>query len=224
MYFALLAEELDKTTSLTLWISVGAVIILALVIVALCFTSKTLSTRTLAMAGVTLALSFVLSLVKFAPVTYGGSITLASMLPIMIFAYFYGFFPALLTGVIFGLLQFISGPYVLTPLTFILDYVLAFSTIAVVPLFKKFVKNDVAAFISGISAAYLLRFLFHFVSGIIYFNLGAIWAELPAETAVGYSALYNIIYLGPDFAIVAVAAFALTKTRVIERLQTLVVQ
>lgn len=222
--FALLAEELDGKTLITLYISIGAAILLAAVIVTLCFIDKRLSSRALATAGVTLALSFVLSLFKVAPVPNGGSITLASMLPIMIFAYFYGFAPALLTGVVFGLLQFISSPYVLTPLTFFLDYVLAFSCIAIVPLFKKVIKNKTWSFVVGITAAYVFRFIMHVTSGIIYFNLGAIWAELPANTAITYSLLYNVIYLLPDYVITAIFGVILSATKALEKIQAYAVK
>lgn len=222
--FALLADELDGKTLITLYISIGAAILLAAVIVTLCFIDKRLSSRALATAGVTLALSFVLSLFKVAPVTYGGSITLASMLPIMIFAYFYGFAPALLTGVVFGLLQFISSPYVLTPLTFFLDYVLAFSCIAIVPLFNKVIKNKTWSFVVGITAAYVFRFIMHVTSGIIYFNLGAIWAELPANTAITYSLLYNVVYLVPDYVITAIFGVILSATKALEKIQAYAVK
>lgn len=225
MFALLAADELDGKTLITLYISIGAAILLAAVIVTLCFIDKRLSSRALATAGVTLALSFVLSLFKVAPVTYGGSITLASMLPIMIFAYFYGFAPALLTGVVFGLLQFISSPYdVLHPLTFFLDYVLAFSCIAIVPLFKKVIKNKTWSFVVGITAAYVFRFIMHVTSGIIYFNLGAIWAELPANTAITYSLLYNVIYLLPDYVITAIFGVILSATKALEKIQAYAVK
>ena len=212
---------MDEMTTVVFFISIGVILIAAAIIAVLCLTNKRLSTRALATAGVSLALSFVLSLIKVSPVTYGGSITLASMLPIIIFAYIYGFFPALITGIIFGLMQFLSSPYVLTPFTFLLDYVYAFGFIFVVPLVKKAIKNKTAAIIIGICAAYLGRFIMHFVSGIIYFNMGAVWAELPAKTAVGYSLLYNVIYLVPDFLITAISAFALSKLKVIDNLEKL---
>ena len=220
----LLAEEMDNLTATTLWASIAAAIVLAGIIVALSLIGKKLTTRTLAMAGVTLALSYVLSLIRFAPVTFGGEITLAGLLPIIIFAYFYGFLPGLLTGIIFGLLEFMVAPYVLTPFTFLLDYVFAYSAIAIVPLFSKAIKNKTAALAIGITVSYAASFAFHVVSGIIYFDMGAIWAELPASTAIGYSLLYNVIYLVPDCLIVLLAAIPLSASGVIDKLKKIAVK
>jgi len=136
----------------------------------------------------------------------------------MIYAYFYGFGPGLLCGVCHGLLQFIQSPYVLTPVTFILDYLLAFASIAIVPLFK-FIKNKPVSLLVGITVAYAARFLFHFVSGIIYYNLGAIWVDLPTDTAFIYSFLYQCVYLIPDWIIAAVVGIILSVSGVIDILE-----
>lgn len=217
MIFNLL-EPLDSMTLTTLVISIVSVVLIVAVMVLLCFVTKKMTTRSIVFTGVTIALSFCLSYVKVTPVTYGGSITLASMLPVMIYAYFYGFGPGLLCGVCHGLLQFIQSPYVLTPVTFILDYVLAFASIALVPVFKK-IKNNTASLALGITLAYAARFLFHFISGIIYFNLGAIWVDLPQDSAIIYSLLYNSVYVIPDFFIAVVSAILLSETGVIKVLR-----
>lgn len=75
------------------------------------------------------------------PVTYGGSITLASFVPLLIYTYVYGLADGLLTGLIFGLFNFVTGPYILTPLTFILDYLLAFASIGLMGIAGKFTKK-----------------------------------------------------------------------------------
>lgn len=211
MLFNLLSDTLDQKTATVFWISIIAIALILLVGIIMCFTAKRLKPRALVYAGVTIALSFCLSFIKFTPVTYGGSITLASMLPVMIFAYFYGFAPGLLCGVCHGLLQFISSPYLLTPVTFILDYILAFAVVCLVPVFKK-VKNKTLSLSFGISAAYAARFFFHLISGIIYFQLGSIWTDLPQSSALIYSFLYQTVYLVPDYFITLVAAIILFET------------
>ena len=213
MIFNLL-EPLDSTTLTTLIISILSIFLIIGVMIMLCFVTKKMTTRSIVFAGVTIALSFCLSLVKVTPVTYGGSITLASMLPVMIYAYFYGFGPGLLCGVCHGLLQFIQSPYVLTPVTFILDYVLAFASIALVPIFRKIVNHTVSLAL-GVTIAYFVRFIMHFISGIIYFSLGAVWADLPQDSAIIYSLIYNSVYLIPDYFIAAVSAVLLSETGVI---------
>ncbi len=219
---SLLTNQMDLESLIT-WISVGTIVAIVIILILLSVMSKKLPTRTLVFAGVTAALSFCLSFIKVTPVTYGGSITLASLLPIMFFAYAYGFFPALLVGVAYGLLQFVQDPYVLTPTTFLLDYVIAFSCICIVPLFKIEKFSKTMQLFLGVTMAYLFRFTSHLFSGIIYFNLGAVWAELPASTAFTYSALYQIVYIIPDYIITLFAFIALAKTGVFETLEKLAV-
>ena len=220
MLFNLLTDEaaIEKMTNVTFWLSIAALVLIVAVAVILCFAARKMNTRSIVFAGITIALSFCLSYIKVTPVTYGGSVTLASMIPVMIYAYFYGFGPGLLCGVCHGLLQFIQSPYVLTPVTFILDYLLAFASIAIVPLFK-FIKNKPVSLLVGITVAYAARFLFHFVSGIIYYNLGAIWVDLPTDTAFIYSFLYQCVYLIPDWIIAAVVGIILSLTGVIDILE-----
>lgn len=220
MLFNLLTDEaaIEKMTNVTFWLSIGALVLIVAVVVILCFAARKMNTRSIVFAGITIALSFCLSYIKVTPVTYGGSVTLASMIPVMIYAYFYGFGPGLLCGVCHGLLQFIQSPYVLTPVTFILDYLLAFASIAIVPLFK-FIKNKPVSLLVGITVAYAARFLFHFVSGIIYYNLGAIWVDLPTDTAFIYSFLYQCVYLIPDWIIAAVVGIILSVSGVIDILE-----
>ena len=221
--FDFLADEVDVQTVTTTWITVGTIVALFAVIVALSLLGKNLSARTIAMAGITIALSFVLSLFKIVPIAYGGGITIASVVPIAIFAYFYGFFPGLLSGLIFGLLQFISEPYLLTPLTFFLDYALPFIGISLIPICKKFVRSETRALILGLTVTYVIDFIFHFFSGIIYFNYGYLIEGIPAGNAALYSLLYNLVYIGPDFAIAAVVTFILSKTKLISRLEKIAV-
>ena len=89
------------------------------------------NTRTIAMAGVCTALSFVLSYVKFEGAwLQGGSITLVSFLPICLFSYTYGMKKGLIVGFVYGLLQAIQDPFIVHPAQFMLDYPIAFSMIA----------------------------------------------------------------------------------------------
>ena len=134
------------------------------------------------------------------------------MLPICIFAYAFGFAPALLTGLIYGFLQFIQNPYVFNYATFFLDFLLAFSSISMMALAKTIFKDKKYTPIIGISLVYLVRFTFHFLSGLIYFDNGGIWANLPQDNAFIYSFLYQITYLAPDYLINLAILFPLIKT------------
>ncbi len=215
-----LASEIDvtKVTTIISWASVG---VFALLIVLLCIFSKKLSTRTIVMAGICIAASFGLSFVKFSPVNNGGSVTAASLVPILIFSCMYGFFPSLLAGLIYGLLQFLQSPWLLTPFTFILDFVLAFAPICAVGALKDLTKNNKLSLLAGTAICFGVRFLMHFASGIIYFEHGAIYTDLPQSSAFIYSLLYNLVYLVPDFLINFIVIFILVKTKTYDKLESL---
>ena len=201
-----------------IWVTVISLVLLALILVVISFKNNQFTTKCIVYAGLTIATSFALSYVKVSPVLYGGSITLCSMLPICVFSYAFGFVPALLTGLIYGLLQFIQNPYIFTYSTILLDFLLAFSSIALMPLGKLLVKNEKWQVILGILLVYLARFTFHFLSGLIYFDNGGIWANLPQDNAFIYSFLYNVVYLIPDLILNLVILIPLTVSGQFKRL------
>ncbi|MBO5926000.1 MAG: energy-coupled thiamine transporter ThiT, partial [Clostridia bacterium] len=96
--------------------------------------------------------------------------------------------------------------------TFFLDFLLAFSSIAMMPIIKKLFKDKKYTPIIAISFVFLIRFIFHFMSGLIYFENGGIWANLPKDNAFIYSFLYQITYLLPDLLVNLVVLFPLIKT------------
>lgn len=216
--FSLCAEFSEENTAIVATVLSIVLCACLIVLVAVLVKKPGLNSADIVYGGVATALAFVLSFLKFSPVQYGSSITLASMVPLVLYAYFFGFAKGLVVGVVYGLLQFVQDPYILTPVTFVLDYILAFSSIAIAAVSKKIIKNECGALCLGATFTYALRFLFHFVSGIVYFNMGAVWADIPAESAIVYSLIYQTVYLLPDFALCLVALFTLSKLNVIERI------
>ena len=214
---------IDDTANKTfVTISILVAVILVLILVAFSFRRKTFETKTLVFAGLMIATSFVLSFIKVRPVTYGGSITLCSMLAICIYAYAFGFLPALFVGIIYGILQFFEGgAYIFNYATFFLDFIFAFSSIIMMPIARKLVKGK-NAFIIGLSLTFLLRFIFHFTSGILYFVNGGIWADLPQDNAFIYSLLYQVTYLVPDYLICLIVTLVLNKTNTLNKLVCLI--
>ena len=219
-----LLDASAKTTDLVKWISVAAVVVLLGVIALIAFLlrgEKKFDAKRLAFAGVSVGLSFVLSFIKVSPVLYGGSITLASFVPVLVYAYVFGLADGLLVGLIHGLLNFISSPYILTPMTFVLDYLLAFASIGLMGLAPKFTKKTTFNVVLGTIAVFTLRFVFHLVSGAIYFAEGAVWVEFPSWALTNsfvYSFIYQCVYVPADCVIAAVVLYDLAKTRVLDRL------
>lgn len=148
------------------------------------------SVKEIVVAALCIALAFVLSYIKIYELPNGGSITPASMLPILLFAYIYGPVKGLLVAFAFSLLQMTQGLYVVHWAQFLLDYVFAFTVLGAAGFFRR-------NFISGIVAGTLLRYLCAFLSGAIFF------AEYAPEGqgAILYSLLYNGSYMLPEILI-----------------------
>ena len=161
-----------------------------------------------------IALATILSLLKLVDLPYGGSITPASMLPILIIAYRYGTGWGILTATVHGALQFILGTSVLSYVTgwksvcavIIFDYVLAFALIGLGGIFKN-MKNGKAGLVLGGLTACLARYLCHFISGV------TVWRDIsiPGSAAVIYSFSYNATYMIPETIVLCAAAYYLAS-------------
>jgi thiamine transporter len=154
---------------------VSSVLVIA-VIIALAFllnkNNQQIDTKCLSLAGVTVAMSFGLSYVKIFTLPQGGSITLFSLLPIMIFSYIYGTKKGVFVCFIYGVLQAIQDPWIIHPAQFLLDYPVAFSAIGLSGAFanvKKLEKTPQLSFLLGGILSASLRFLSHVLSGVFAF-------------------------------------------------------
>ena len=141
-------------------------------------------TKALTQAGVMIALSQILSYVKFFQMPQGGSVTAASMVPVIFFSLVWGGKYGLMACTTYGLLQFaLGGEAMLNPLSILLDYILAFGLLGVAGFFNKDLKNA----LFGTGLAVLLRYLCHFLSGWIVFGEYA----PPGQAPWLYSLIYN---------------------------------
>lgn len=216
--FSLLAVS-EAATSVVAWVSIGAIAILVIALVLICVFNKRYTTAEIAYAGICLAASFALSFIKISPVQYGGSITLASFVPILIYAYGFGAVKGTIAGIIFGLFNFISDPFILTPMTFVLDYLLAFASIGLMGFAHAFGRLPKSARVAlGAVLVYVVRFIFHLVSGMIYFAEDSVWANLPTPNAFVYSFIYQCVYLPADCVICVGVLLVLVKTKTLDKL------
>ena len=87
---------------------------------------KKLTTRQLVFCAVAIALAFITSYLKIFKLPWGGSVTLCSMLFIVLIGYWYGIKVGILTGLVYGIFQFLQEPYVLSFFQVCCDYILAF--------------------------------------------------------------------------------------------------
>lgn len=148
--------------------------------------------RTVAFGAVCVAMSFALSYVRLFKLPQGGSVTLASLLPLMIFSYIFGIKKGMLIGVVYGILQAIQDPYIIHPAQFLLDYPIAFSAVGLGGIFsniKAFKKCPQVSLLLGGIAVGVFRFLAHFLSGV--FAFGAYANDAGQSNLAIYSLAYN---------------------------------
>lgn len=161
-FLATLGENFKTLFSnpLTLVTLIGSAILL---IAFTKFKSLKFDSKLVTRIGLAIALAFILDMLKIYRLPNGGgSISLGSMIPLMLISFIYGPSIGLFTGFLFGVFKLIVDPYILNPIQVLFDYPLPFMAIGVAAFFKnKFL---------GATAGMFLRFLCHFISGVIFFG------------------------------------------------------
>jgi len=169
---------------------------------------ETFSTRTMAEVAIFAALGYVLDFVAgvYSKPLFinGGSIGIA-LVVVFVMAYRRGFLPALLVGLIMGLLDVADGFYSIADTWYrafsqvALDYWIAYPLAAAAGLFKKSfdnapdTKHRVFAIVCGCLLGGFLKFGAHYLSGILFWpsdlwNVGGPYI---------FSLLYNGAYMLP---------------------------
>ena len=183
--------------------------------------------RALCECAIMVALAFVLSYVRLFKMPLGGSITMASMLPIMLIAIKYGPKIGLGTAFVYSLTQLLQAytegdvfPYCETAATLVIcmlfDYVFPFTVLGLAGIFKnvRLLKKRVVGAYVGMVTVVIVRFLSHFITGV------AIWGQWAPE-GMGkyiYSLAYNGSFLSVDLAICLVCAVPMLCSRAVRRL------
>ncbi len=163
------------------------------------------TTKKLTYGSICIALSFVLSYIRFFKMPQGGSITAGSMLPVMLFAYWFGPADGVIAGMVYGLLQFIQDPFIARlRLKFFLDYPLAFGALGLAGLSKK-------NFSLSLAIGTIFRFLFSFLSGTLFF---VEYAKQVGEAPVVYSLAYNSVILIDGLICIAISLIPQFKSAI----------
>ncbi len=153
---------------------------------------KMSDTRSIVYGAISIALSFALSYARIFKLPQGGSVTFASLLPLMVYCCMFGTRRGLIVCTIYGVLQALQDPFIIHPMQFLLDYPLAFGLIGVSGIFMEkgvFKDKKVVAFLLGGVLAVVLRYACHVCSGVFAF---ADYADLDKyNTAIAYSMAYN---------------------------------
>ena len=179
----------------TTWGILAVLLIGGGILFAMTRTKKRWSAHMLANAALCIALSFILSYIRLYRMPQGGSITPASMLPLLLFSVAYGVGPGFTAGAAYGLLQFMQGGDFVHPVQMLLDYPLAFAMLGLAGLSQD--NDSLLPLVLSILLGIFGRFLCAFLSGMVFWGIYA-----PEGQPVWlYSMVYNGIYLIPEAAI-----------------------
>lgn len=171
---------------------IALVVIMLLVLAGVFFFNKSsksqLKTKQLVFSALAMGLGMVTSYLKIADLPFGGSITLFSMFFICFVGYLYGTRVGLTTAVAYGILQLIIDPYIYAPVQILLDYPLAFGALGLSGIFSGKKHGLVLGYIVGVIG----RYLFHVLSGYIFFASYAPEGMNPLLYTLGYNATYIV--------------------------------
>ncbi len=149
-----------------------------------------MKTKQIVVSAMMIAVGTLLSLFQPFSLPFGGGITIASMMPIVIIAYCYGTKKGLLCAFVFSLLQMLLGMKTVTAFFLpgdsqmvlwkaitvcLLDYVLAYTVLGFGGVFKEKINNTVVAICLGTVLALGLRYIVHIISGTVFFGEWAEW-------------------------------------------------
>ena len=157
-----------------------------------------------------LAFATVLSLVKLIDLPYGGSVTAASMLPVVLIAYRYGTAWGLFTGLVHGILELFMGIKNVMGVDIwsviailLLDYLVAFAVMGLGGVFRKCCHRQSDGLAAGALLGCVLRYTCHVASGC------TVWASYNYTSlpTVAYSLVYNATYMLPETIITVLAAY-----------------
>ena len=181
------------------------------------------TTQRLVKTSILLAIATVLSVVKLFSMPFGGTITPASMMPVILIAYIYGTKWGLFSAFIYGILQMITGMNVVSAmflpgesqmvfwhavLVCVIDYILAYMMLGFGGIFKNKIKNQSLSIALGTFVSMFLTYIMHIVSGYIFYGAWAEWfftqdgfysfGKTIVESFSGnlLSLIYSVIYNG----------------------------
>ncbi len=171
------------------------------------------------------AISLVCEFIPFLNLPFGGTITIASLLPIVIIGYMYGPGWGFGSAFVFSLLQMLVGfktvGALFTPTSdsymgigvafgvILLDYICAFTSVGLSSLFRN-MKRPAAAIALGSVVGLLACYFFHFLSGTLFYGAWAEWfftdtivkdfavskAIMNNFSGTGLAAIYSAVYNG----------------------------
>ncbi|MBP5662351.1 MAG: energy-coupled thiamine transporter ThiT [Clostridia bacterium] len=184
------------------------------------------NTKRLVESALLLAIATSLELISKAlafELPFGGTITLASMLPVILISYKYGLKWGFLSAFVYSLIQMALGARVISAMFLpgedqmvlwqalcvcLLDYIVAYTILGIGGFMRKRTKSTVLALVLGVPVALTLRYLVHILSGFIFYGAWAEWffsqegfyaigqKILETFSGAGLSLIYSVFYNG----------------------------
>lgn len=185
-YFGEIWEKLKEIDPILLASTIA--ITLIIVAVFLVLNKKTgglkWDTRKVTYGAVCIALSFILSYIRLWHMPNGGSVTAASMLPMLLYGYMAGPVWGLVAGIAYAFLQCMQDSYFLSIPQFFFDYIVPFIAISTLSGVFKTGKKSLDIYL-GFTLAILVRYASHVFAGIVF------WADSAPYNPILYSFGYN---------------------------------
>lgn len=171
------------------------------------------------------AISFISEAIPFLNLPFGGTVTLASLLPLVLISWMYGIRWGLGSAFVYSLLQMAVGFKTVSALfipdsdsymgvgvailILLLDYVLAFTSVGIAGVFRNKLSKK-WAIVWGSVLGLFLCYVFHVISGAVFYGAWAEWffVESAAKelaisawvmktfSGAGLAAVYSIVYNG----------------------------
>ena len=202
------------------WITLAIIVLLSLIGL---FTvskntkpsSSTLRTKKLVYGGICISIAFVLSYIRILHLPQGGSITPASMLPLVLYSMIFGPVAGIIAGIAYGFLQLIQDMWVVNIAQLLLDYPLAFGCIGLAGIAPTAIKNLYLRTSLAIVIAFVSRGIMHILSGTLFFGEYAPEGVSPFVYSLGY----NGTFILAELIITLVLALVLVKTPAYDNLK-----
>lgn len=176
--------------------AIAVCILLFLLVMTFITTKKThyMPAKELAFSAIALSLAYLTAtFTHLYKMPMGGSVTLFSMLFVTLVGYWFGARTGFTVAIAYGLLQFITDPWIVSVPQVLFDYIFAFGALGI----SGFFTNSKHGLVKGYIAGVLGRLFFAFLSGVIFF--GAYAADYNMSVPV-YSIAYNGAYIGAEAA------------------------
>lgn len=149
-----------------------------------------MKTKKLVTTAMLLAFALILSLIQLIRLPFGGTVTPASMTPIVILAFVYGTKWGIFSSFVYSILQMLVGMSTVSAFFLpgeshmalasaicicIIDYIGAYTALGLAGAFKNRFKTKTTSLCTGVFVALTVKYIMHIISGAVFFGAWAEW-------------------------------------------------